>query len=102
MNEIRIKEIFQADECTLKVVWTDHKDQSFDVRSLRKACPCALCVDEVTGEKKLDPSSIKSDTRPITIQSVGRYALNIHFSDGHRTGIYTFEKLRQMASENSQ
>jgi DUF971 family protein len=32
----------------------------------------------------------------VRIESVGAYALKIHFSDGHATGIYTFQMLRAM------
>ena len=34
---------------------------------------------------------------------VGNYAYNVHFSDGHSAGIYTFDLLRQIgeaAEEN--
>ena len=96
MVESRIKEIYQKDNRTLAITWTDSKQQFFDVVDLRKSCPCALCTDEHTGKRKLDPKRIEGNVRPIAIQSVGRYALNIKFSDGHQTGIYTFDKLRRM------
>jgi DUF971 family protein len=34
--------------------------------------------------------------RPLSIDSVGRYAIRFHWSDGHSTGIYTFEHLREL------
>jgi DUF971 family protein len=54
-------------------------------------------MDEWTGQETLDPDSVPTDVRPIKIQPVGRYAIQISWSDGHETGIYTFANLREMA-----
>jgi DUF971 family protein len=35
----------------------------------------------------------------VSIQPVGRYAIQIYFSDGHSTGIFTWERLREMTDE---
>jgi ATP-binding protein involved in chromosome partitioning len=81
----------------LYVQWSDGKESLLQSRDLRLACPCAQCVDEITGEKRLDPASVSPDVWPQEISPVGRYALNFQWSDGHRTGIYTFEHLRRLA-----
>lgn len=91
-----IREIWQKDEKTLGIVWTDGLESSYDVANLRKECPCALCIDEMTGEKKLDPKSISSTVKPVSIQSIGRYAVSFTFNDGHNTGIYSFDLLRKL------
>ena len=70
----------------LFVQWSDNKESSLVSRELRLACPCAQCVDEITGEKRLDPASVSPDVWPQEISPVGRYALNFQWSDGHRTG----------------
>jgi len=93
---LRIQNISQSNDRILNVVWSDGKIQNIDVVDLRRACPCASCVDEWTKEKTLDPQSISEDTRPIEIESVGRYAMKASFTDGHKTGIYTFDLLRKM------
>jgi ATP-binding protein involved in chromosome partitioning len=95
----RVKAIQQKDSRHLHIEWTDGKVDNFDVVALRKACPCALCVDERTGAKLLDPKSVSDLVRPEKIESVGRYAMNIRFNDGHRTGIYTFDFLRKLATK---
>ena len=59
----------------------------------RLACPCAGCVDEMSGRPVLDPTSVPADVRPQTLELVGAYGLKVHWSDGHSTGIYTFEAL---------
>lgn len=95
-NNLRVKDISQADPRTLEIVWTDGKSQKFDVVSLRRQCPCASCIDEWTGKKRLREGEVSDDVRPMTVDSVGRYALKIAFSDGHSTGIYTFKMLREL------
>ncbi len=96
INYLAIKEIWQVDERTLGVLWTDQKESRFDVVDLRKQCPCAVCTDEMTGKRKLVLTSIPETVRPVLIKSVGRYALSIRFGDGHDTGIYTFEYLKRL------
>lgn len=98
---VRIRELLQLNERELKIVWTDGRNDTFDVVVLRRACPCAQCIDEWTGEKRLRPESIPESLRPIRIESVGSYALQIWFNDGHSTGIYTFPFLRRLAEERS-
>lgn len=71
--------------------WSDGSYSLFSARQLRLKCPCAACVDEWTGETLLDPASIPADVRPTTLYTVGRYAIGIGFSDGHRGGIFTFD-----------
>jgi DUF971 family protein len=94
---LRVQNIAQTGERTLNVVWSDGRVQDIDVVSLRRACPCATCVDEWTKEKTLDPQSVAESTRPVEIESVGRYAMKASFSDGHKTGIYTFDMLRKLS-----
>jgi len=89
--------IRQAGPRTLAIEWSDGKETRYDVRELRLACPCAGCVDEATGEKRLRAETVPEDVRPRTISNVGRYALKIVWSDGHDTGIYTYDRLRKIA-----
>ena len=90
--------IQQAGPRNLEIVWADGEKSLFDVRELRLACGCAQCIDEWTGENRLDPSSIEEDVHPVSIETVGRYAIQIEWSDGHSTGIYPFDRLRSLAS----
>jgi DUF971 family protein len=63
-------------------------------RQLREACPCAGCIEEFTGKKLLDPATIPPDIRPDRIEAVGNYAIRFVWSDGHDTGLYTWQTLR--------
>lgn len=66
----------------------------YPARELRLACPCAACIEEMSGRPLLDPESVPADVRPVSAALVGGYGLRIVWSDGHSTGIYTFERLR--------
>ena len=66
----------------------------FPARALRLACPCAGCVEEMTGRPLLDPATVPQDIRPLRLALVGAYGLRVEWSDGHGTGIYTFRWLR--------
>lgn len=94
-------QIQQSDARTLFIAWADGAESLVDVRALRLACGCASCVDEWSGESRLAPDSVPADVAPVGIQSVGRYAIQIEWSDGHNTGIYPFERLRKLADEGS-
>lgn len=78
----------------LAIRWGDGEESVIDVRALRLACACAHCVDEWSGEARLDPASVPQDVRPLRIRPVGRYALQVDWSDGHDAGIYPYERLR--------
>ena len=77
------------------IEWDDAGHQAlYPARALRLACPCAACVDEMSRRPLLDPAAVPPDIRPLSIGLVGAYGLRVQWSDGHGTGIYTFEGLR--------
>ena len=65
--------------------------KTVDVRYVQ--IPYTSIADSLVQVKKSD---VKDTVRPLSINSVGRYALSIKFSDGHQTGIYTFKMLHQL------
>jgi DUF971 family protein len=84
------------DELRLRIVWDDGHISEYEPRYLRLACPCASCIEEMTGRPLLDPSRVPEDVYPGSINYVGRYALQFDWSDRHRTGIYPFDLLRRI------
>ncbi len=98
--EITPLEIRQSAPRVLSIRWADGIESEYAVRSLRLACACAVCVDEWTGEYKLDPGTVPGDVHPTRVTSVGRYAIGIDWSDGHASGIYPFERLRALADRD--
>ncbi|MGE0553094.1 MAG: DUF971 domain-containing protein [Gemmatimonadales bacterium] len=82
----------------LVIRWADiDSDCVLAARAIRLACPCAECVEEMTSRPLLDPASVPSDVRPVAVSLVGAYGIRIRWSDGHGTGIYTFERLRSLS-----
>ena len=86
----------RRDPRTLSILWQDGRRDDLDVRDLRLACMCALCVQEMSGKRILDPKTIRPDVSPRTVSSVGSYAVTIAWNDGHGSGIYSFEHLRSL------
>jgi DUF971 family protein len=78
----------------LTILWSDGHQAVYAPRALRLACGCAGCQDEWSGERTLNPDSVPDDVRAEDIKPVGRYGLQFVWSDGHSTGIYTYERLR--------
>ncbi len=79
----------------LEVDWDGAGEASlFPARALRLACPCAGCVEEMSGRPILDPATVPEDVAIDTLELVGAYGIKIRWSDGHGTGIYTFASLR--------
>ncbi|HEU4799069.1 MAG TPA: DUF971 domain-containing protein [Gemmatimonadales bacterium] len=86
----------------LRIDWTPRSAASsepdhvalYPARMLRLACPCAACVDEMSGRPLLDPARVPPDVHPLAVELVGGYGIRVRWSDGHSTGIYTFELLR--------
>ena len=89
-------QIVEESDSELTITWSDNKETRYPHRRTPTACPCASCVNEWTGEKILNDTSIPDDIHFNHITIVGRYALNFHFSDNHETGIYTFAMLRKL------
>ncbi len=87
---------------TLGISWADGAESALDVRELRLACACAQCVDEWTGAGRLDPGAVPADVHPVRIEGVGRYAIQIEWSDGHGSGIYPFRRLRELGDAAAQ
>ena len=91
------RQIIEDGDSAVSIEWSDGIETSYSAAQLRRVCPCAGCVDEWTGAKTLDPAKIADDTQFSQISIVGRYALNFHFSDGHDTGIFSFDYLRKLS-----
>lgn len=94
LNKRRPKDVVFADDLTIE--WRDGVVAHYPFFFLRDVCPCASCVDELTGEKVLDPKKIAPDIHIRKADYVGNYALRITWSDGHDTGIYAFRYLRDV------
>lgn len=93
--------IRRLDDGRIEMEWSDGGSTSFTPRLLRDACPCATCREQRVEPAKPNPLLVlrPEETAPLTItgmQPVGQYAYKIAFSDGHDSGIYTLEYLREL------
>ena len=85
----------------LLIRWDDGKESRFAPRWLRARCPCAGCVDEWSGQRTVGEAQVKPDVRAQNLEPVGRYAVRVDWSDGHNSGIWSWEYLLEMREEQS-
>lgn len=85
------------------ITWSDAHTSHYDFAYLREHCPCATCREEHGEEdqgKGIAPSSplpmFKPQVTARAASAVGTYAVQFEFSDGHSSGIYSFEHLREI------
>ena len=90
----------------MDIEWTDGHQSHYVFQWLRDACPCATCEESrkedhrPRGVPASQPATVfplyKEPVRPKEVTPVGRYALNFKWNDGHETGIYSWDYLREM------
>jgi DUF971 family protein len=96
MRPVDVQQIGQE----LAVKWEDGSESYYTLQQLRRACPCAGCK----GEGDIMGNLHKGPEIPLTgtsfelrrIDRVGGYGLQPVWGDGHSTGIYTYEYLREL------
>jgi DUF971 family protein len=94
-----------AADSRLRITWSDGQVREYAVRELRDNCPCATCREKRSAPPPpatVLPILSAAEAAPLRIigmTPVGHYAYNIDFSDGHNTGIFTLESLREMGEE---
>jgi DUF971 family protein len=89
----------------VKIDWSDGHRSEYSLGLLRDECPCATCTgSHGTVPQKTNHSSAAADPfqmykpalKMATVEEVGHYAIRIGWNDGHNTGIYSFDHLRQI------
>ena len=90
-------------ESTLAITWSDGQVREYAFRELRDKCPCATCREKRHAPAKptLLPVLSAAELQPLRITGmspVGNYAYSIGFSDGHDTGIFTLDFLRELGA----
>ena len=86
-------------EGMLEFTWTSDRVTKLPFHFLRCQCPCASCVDELTGVRLLKPATIPEDIQPTGLWFSGNYALKIGWSDGHHTGLFTWDYLDELSRQ---
>lgn len=97
---VRPSDLSLDDAGALKIRWDDGKESTFPARWLRARCPCAECVEEWSGKRVVGDEQVAADVKPKGMQQVGNYAVRIDWSDGHSTGIYSWDYLLKLRDES--
>ena len=92
------KQFERVGKSALKVVWADSHESLYSLRLLREQRPCAVCKPyEPLGVPRVwARPQVPEGIQATAVKPVGRYAIHIAWSDGHTTGIYAFDYLRQL------
>lgn len=87
----------------IKIDWRDGHHSDYPLPWLRDHCPCATCsgahgtVPEPSNYSNPDPFPMfKPKLKMNSVEPIGQYAIRIYWSDGHSTGIYSFDHLREI------
>ena len=88
----------------LAIKWNDGGESFVPLEKLRRSCPCAGCQGEMdimgnvykNSEQKLPSTAFEL----VRFEKVGGYAIQPVWRDGHATGIFSFDYLKQIAGEN--
>lgn len=86
---------FDGKAITLK--WNNGHVWKVGNKELRASCQCALCINEMTGERTIDVSKIKTDIAATQITPLGNYAIGVTWNDGHSSGIYPYKKIEELS-----
>ncbi|MBI4466403.1 MAG: DUF971 domain-containing protein [Acidobacteria bacterium] len=85
------------------IEWRDGHRSRYSFPYLREECPCATCRERRARGQSVTQSRIRGDlpvyqepARAVQAEPVGHYAVRFDFSDGHTTGIYSFEYFREI------
>lgn len=85
----------------LAIKWDDGTESFVALEKLRRCCPCAGCQGErdVMGNLyKPAPQPLRPDSFQIVqVTSIGGYAVQPVWADGHNTGLYAYDYLRRVA-----
>lgn len=88
-------------DCNMMIVTASNgQRKGLASRVVRCACRCAVCVEELTGRKLLQDESVAESIRPVGLAPIGRYAMSVDWSDGHKS-LYPFKLLRQLAEDGA-
>lgn len=102
MDELRPRSLKREGD-GLKIEWNDGATTLVAWRTLRAQCPCAGCIEERAKPpdpfRVLTPQEVAAGPpQPVAMRPVGHYAYQITWNDGHASGIYTLERLRELGS----
>jgi DUF971 family protein len=113
LTELQPTTIERRPPNSLVIGWNDGRKRLYTAGELRKACPCATCREKNSADAAQSASAVGlkgallpvlsvQEARPLIIEHmrpVGNYAYNISFSDGHDSGLFTFDYLLELGQQ---
>jgi len=84
----------------IALAWNDNQESYLPLEALRRACPCANCQGEPDALGRVIRPQVQYGPKAFDLKGweiVGGYALQFRWGDGHSTGLYTYEYLRNLA-----
>src|SRR3989338_6227 len=102
-STVQQKEVpqIQFDSRKVTLAWSDGTQIQVSNRDLRLSCRCAVCINEMTGERILQEKDVRSDIVPQEVIPLGNYAVGITWNDGHASGIYPYRAIKELAGISS-
>jgi len=79
----------------ITVTWQDGHVSRYELPELRRACPCAGCRVERTEGR--GPTAVEG-LSIVDVRLAGAWGITPEWSDGHHTGIYSWDHLREACS----
>lgn len=87
----------------LTVTWPDGLRVAFALDDLRAHCPCAECRSRREQGLPAGPRpSVDPPIEAVGAELVGGWGVTIRWSDGHKTGIYAWDRLRRWAESGDE
>jgi len=83
-----------SDGARLAVTWPDGRRSDIDAATLWRECPSAVGRRRRMDGRNQPPPGV----RLVGVSAIGRYGVNLAFSDGHDRGIYPWFLLAALAS----
>ena len=93
---ILLEDVRRVGDHELLFLWNNGERSLWAFKALRFHFPCAGCIDEHTGARMIRPEAIPDTVQILDWKWVGNYAIQFRWSDGHQTGIYSFDYLRKL------
>jgi DUF971 family protein len=79
----------------VRIVWSDGHESEYRNDYLRDRCPCAACRERPARSLPV-LNERRDELYAVQIGLVGRYAVSFQWSDGHDTGLYSYQTLRAL------
>ncbi|MDD2241320.1 MAG: DUF971 domain-containing protein [Kiritimatiellae bacterium] len=83
----------------IELHWSNGRVERVPNRTLRLACSCALCVDEMSRKPVFDPATVPEDIHATELWTIGNYALGVVWAEGHSTNDFPFQMIETLVAE---